>query len=193
MRDRLAIFDMDGTLIDTCRVNFMSYRKALSEEGIDLTEEYFNKECFGKGYKDYLPPLVNGDADMMERVHKRKAALYDDYLGEAKVNPALEHFIRGMKDMYYMALVTTASRENVYGITEHFGLKDEFDLILTAAEIPKLKPDAEGFLMAMRHFNIPPERTVIFEDSEVGTEAAMRSGAAVMRVERICGIPASLH
>ena len=193
MRDRLAIFDMDGTLIDTCRVNFMSYRKALSEEGIDLTEEYFNRECFGKGYKDYLPPLVNGDPDMVERVHERKVALYDDYLGEAEVNPMLDDFIRGMKEIYYMALVTTASRENVRDVTEHFGLNDKFDLILTAAEIRKLKPDPEGFLMAMRHFDIPPERTVIFEDSEVGIEAAMRSGAAVMRVMRICGTPANLH
>lgn len=191
MRDRLAIFDMDGTLIDTCRVNFMSYREALAEEGISLTFEYFRTECFGKGYKDYLPPLTGDDSDIIERVHDRKVGLYDKYLGEAELNLALVDFIRGMKELYNMALVTTASKRNVYDIVEHFDLKKDFDLILTAADIPKLKPDPEGFLMAMRHFDIPPERTVIFEDSRVGTEAAMRSGAAVMKVERISGIPAS--
>ena len=36
--------------------------------------------------------------------------------------------------------------------------------------------------MAMRHFGAAPSDTVIFEDSDAGIEAAMKSGAAVMRV-----------
>lgn len=185
MRDHLAIFDMDGTLIDTRRVNFLSYREALSEEGFDLSEDYFYNECFGMGYKDYLPPITGDDEALLERVHDRKIGLYDKYIPEAKLNTALYDFILGMRDKYYMALVTTASKKNVYDIVDSFGLREYFDLILTAADIPKLKPDPEGFLMAMRHFGIPAERTVIFEDSKVGLEAAERSGAAVMKVVKI--------
>ncbi len=185
MKDKLAIFDMDGTLIDTCMVNFRSYSKALSEEGIDITYEYFEKNCFGKGYKDYLPPLIGDDREMLERIHKRKIVLYKEFIGEARLNPVLIDFIRGMKEVYHMALVTTASRDNVLDELKHFGIEKDFDLILAGEDIHKHKPDPEGFIMAMERFGIPPEKTVIFEDSAVGIEAAKRSGAAVMKVERI--------
>ena len=84
-----------------------------------------------------------------------------------------------------MALVTTASKDNVLEELRHFGLENDFDLVLAAEDIPNHKPDPQGFLMAMERFDIPPERTVIFEDSPVGIEAAKRSGASVMKVERI--------
>lgn len=185
MRDKLAIFDMDGTLIDTCIVNFKSYQAALAEENIGLTYEYFKRECFGKGYKDYLPPMIGDDKEMLERVHKRKIGLYKDYINEAKINFALLDFIKNMKASYYMALVTTASKENVYNMIESFELTDDFDLVLTAQDIPKHKPDPQGFLMAMDQLKIPPERTVVFEDSEVGIKAALSSGASVLRVEKM--------
>ncbi|MBQ7584050.1 MAG: HAD family phosphatase [Lachnospiraceae bacterium] len=185
MRDKLAIFDMDGTLIDTCMVNYRSYQAALSEEGIELTYDYFVRECFGKGYKDYLPPVIGDDADILERIHQRKIGLYKDYINEARLNSTLVDFVRGMRDSYYMALVTTASKDNVLEELKHFGLENDFDLVLAAEDIPNHKPDPQGFLMAMERFDIPPERTVIFEDSPVGIEAAKRSGASVMKVERI--------
>ncbi len=182
---KLAIFDMDGTLIDTCMVNFYSYREALAESGYELTREYFEKECFGKGYKDYLPPIIGKDKDLLEKIHERKISLYDKYIGEARLNPVLYDFMGGMKGLYHMALVTTASKKNVYDMVEHFNLGCLLELILTSAEITKLKPDPEGFLMAMDHFKIPPERTVVFEDSDVGIEAAKRCGATVFRAVQI--------
>ena len=182
---KLAIFDMDGTLADTLMVNFRSYERALKEEGVVLTYECYMQKCFGRGYRDFLPEIVNGDREAVERVHDRKSALYPDYIPGAKLNEALAAFIRSAKDLYYMAVVTTAARVNVERILDYFSLLEDFDLILTAEDIPRLKPDPMGFLMAMEHFGVTAEDTVIFEDSEPGLEAAEAVGAGIMKVVKI--------
>ena len=67
---------------------------------------------------------------------------------------------------------------------EYFKKKELFDLILTGDDIKKSKPDPEGFLTAMKYFEIEPKDTLIFEDSPVGIEAANKSGATVFVVNK---------
>ena len=45
MKTRLALFDLDGTLYDTRRVNFLSYQKALEQFGYTMDYEYFANQC----------------------------------------------------------------------------------------------------------------------------------------------------
>lgn len=180
----LAIFDMDGTLFDTCGVNFESYRMALMEAGVVLDENYFNKECFGKNYRDFLPPLLIDRPDLLESVHKRKIELYHSCIGKARKNKALFDYIVSVGKNTHIALVTTASKKNVMEILQYFDAAALFELILTQEDLTRMKPDPQGFLMAMEHFGAAAQDTVIFEDSDVGIEAAMRSGASVLRVMR---------
>ena len=56
--------------------------------------------------------------------------------------------------------------------------------MLTHDDIVNSKPDPEGFLKAMKFFNARPQETIIFEDSEVGLQAAERSGAFYYRTYR---------
>ena len=77
--------------------------------------------------------------------------------------------------------MTTASKENCREILGALNIMDIFDLILTHDDIEKVKPDPEGFLKAMQYFKAKPEETIIFEDSDVGIEAAKQSGAFYYR------------
>lgn len=56
------------------------------------------------------------------------------------------------------------------------------DGILSGLDIPTPKPAPDCFLEAMRREGCTPAETLIFEDSEIGLEAARRSGAAYIRV-----------
>ena len=159
-KKKLAIFDMDGTLVDTKDVNFYAYREALEEEGFSLSYEYYCKFCNGRHYTVFLPPLVGEDRELLTRIHNKKKAAYSKYLEKAKSNLHLISLIRIMKQEYYCALVTTASRKNCEELLNTFGLMELFDLILT-----------------MKHFNISTEQTIIFEDSETGIKAAEQTGA----------------
>lgn len=110
-------------------------------------------------------------------MHSAKKTAYKKYLDNAVLNKGLVDIIRLMKPEYKTAVVTTASKENCYDILKQFNLDDLFDLVLTREDIEKTKPNPEGFIKAMNFFGVAPEDTIIFEDSDVGLEAAKNSGA----------------
>ncbi|MCR5746142.1 MAG: HAD family hydrolase [Lachnospiraceae bacterium] len=183
MKNRLAIFDMDGTLIDTLMINYESYRCALKEAGRDIDFEFYRDECFGKNYRDFLPKLTGNDPEIINKVHKRKLELYSQCFDMGHVNETLKDFIIGCRDKYYMAVATTATRSGVVDILTHFGLIDYFDRIYTQEDVTRYKPDPEVFLKCMSDFGVGSENTVIFEDSKVGLEAAYATKASVIRIE----------
>ena len=53
-RNKLAMVDLDGTLIFTGRANYAAYRQALAEAGFALAEETFQTRCEGRSYRDFL-------------------------------------------------------------------------------------------------------------------------------------------
>lgn len=180
----LAIFDLDGTLFNTNDVNYYAYKQALKEFGFDLDYDYFCKECNGKHYKIFLPQIATDEEEIMELIHERKMDLYKTYLGSAKVNTHLFNLLETMKNNYYIALVTTASKRSCYDIIEKFDKIPLFDLILTQEDVKKVKPNPEGFLKAMNYFSMKPENTIIFEDSNIGIEAARETGSTVLVVDK---------
>lgn len=180
----LALFDLDGTLFDTSDVNYFAYKDALSPFGVELDKEYFVTKCNGRHYTEFLPYIM-GNVDHIEEVHRAKKTTYVNNLDKARDNKHLFNVIKGMKSEYHLAVVTTASRQNTLDILKHFGYEDLFEYLITQEDITRVKPDPEGFLMAMQHFGIDAEHTVIFEDSEVGITAAKATGATVMIVGKM--------
>lgn len=183
-KNKLILCDLDGTLFDTSEVNYQSYKKALNKLGYELDYDFFMKECYGKHYKEFLPK-INLTKEEMEKVHIIKKNIYKDNLKYTKINTHLFNIIELSKKEYYLALVTTASKKNSKEILEFFKKYEIFDLFITSEDVKNKKPDPEGFIKAMNYFNINPQDTLIFEDSDVGIEAAQKSGAYVMKIEKI--------
>jgi len=176
-KEKLAIFDLDGTLFDTRDVNYHAYKKALKEYGYTLDYQFFCKDCNGRHYKDFLPLIVSGDMCIVDMIHKAKIELYQNYLKFAKPNYHLINIARLIRSEYYTAIVTTASKNNCLQLLGYFSVTNYFDHIYSQEDISKAKPNPEGFVTAMNDFGIEPENTVIFEDSDAGITAAKFSGA----------------
>ncbi|GGJ00884.1 HAD family hydrolase [Paenibacillus hunanensis] len=185
MSKKLAIFDLDGTLFDTREVNYLSYKHALANQGFDLDYNFYTEQCNGKYYKEYLPLIIpNITEEMMEDIHHDKKNAYFNNLGVSKVNEHLFNIISNLKTDYHIALVTTASKTNCMDILNYFSKTNEFELIITHNDVEKVKPDPEGFFKAMSYYNMSAENTIIFEDSEIGIEAAIRTGATVFTITK---------
>lgn len=180
---KLIILDMDGTLFDTTDVNYYSYKEAIAEYGYDVDHDFYRYECNGKHYKDFLPLFATDDAVLMEKIHEKKKELYPKYLGKARLNETLWQIVKKVAgDECKLALVTNASKQNVFDILTTFGIKDDFDYIMTQEDIKKPKPDPQSFVDTIKYFGVKPSETLIFEDSPVGLEAARLSGAEYYQV-----------
>lgn len=186
MKTKLAIFDLDGTLFDTRKVNYQAYKLALDAYGVPLDYEEFASMFNGRLYKTYMPQLMGdviGTDENIEDAHNRKIKEYPKFLKDAVKNESLFAMIDCMKDEFHIALVTTGATENVYQILDYFNVRDKFELILTQNDVEKKKPDPEGFLKAMKQFNVAAENTIVFEDSDVGLKAAKAAGCVAYIVK----------
>lgn len=182
-KKKLAMFDLDGTLFNTCDVNFYAYREALKAFNIELDYEYFQRECNGKKYTQFLPEICGFADERLMEIHRLKKENYARFLSKAVINAELFDILEGIRNQYHIALVTTASKKNTMELLRAFHKEDTFDFILTQDDIEKPKPDPEGFLKVQAYFNVSAEDTIIFEDSEAGLAAALQCTKKVYMVK----------
>ena len=186
MKNRLAIFDLDGTLYDTDGINYAAYQKAVEDEGYDLSYPYFMEHCRGIYYRVFLPPIIPGCTEEdMTRIYRRKQEEYPRHLDKVKRNEHLFAIMEALRPDYHIALATAATGFSVNAILTHFNAEKLFDYIVTQEDVRAVKPDPECFLKAMEHFGIGAENTLIFEDAPIGIQAAEKTGASVMRIVKI--------
>ena len=183
---KLLIFDMDGTIIDSANANFHAYSTALAEVGIILTRDFFDVECFnGQHYTQFMPLLMpNHSMDEIKAVHKRKQEIYANSLHMLTIHPYMMKLIQENHHQIPLALGTGAARVAVDNVLPSIGLENAFDYIVTGDDTINKKPHPECFLKIMEHFGVSPQDTVIFEDSDIGLEAARASGAWVLKVDQ---------
>ena len=177
------LFDLDGTLVDTWEVNFLSYRDALREADIACPRSAFAHH-FGEHWRTFLPQLSGTtDLDLLQRIHRRKQDLYRDHLVHARLNENLARLLQGGRGHRSTGLVTTASRANVEILLGHFQLTDCFDCIITGDDVKNSKPAPDGYLACLGILGASADASIAFEDSPTGIAAARAAGLAVVVVE----------
>ncbi|HEX4608664.1 MAG TPA: HAD-IA family hydrolase, partial [Urbifossiella sp.] len=66
----------------------------------------------------------------------------------------------------------------------HLGIREWFNATVTAEDTARHKPEPDVFLEAARRLGVPPGACVVFEDTDIGLEAARRAGMAGVDVRR---------
>ena len=179
---KAIITDFDGTLVDTFEANLRAYQKAFQEVGLNLTAERY-RECFGYRYDRFMQEMGVTDKTIADSIKKHKKKYYPEYFEYLKPNIALINLIAGIKKMGgKTAIASTARKENLMNAVNFLGIAQYFDLILAGIDVKKGKPDPEIYLKSMAALGVTPDETFIFEDSQVGIDAAKASGASYMIV-----------
>ena len=183
MQIKLILLDFDGTLANTARANTVSYVEALREEGIPLTEQEYRQKYFGMRCPEFLRDKGISDATQAQRIRQRKIEIYPTHFDMVTLNEPLWNFVQSFRRNGGRAwVVSTGHPANVRNAMHYLGIESDIDGILTSDDVARSKPAPDAFWKAMQIEGVTPAETLIFEDSEIGLQAAAASGAAYFKV-----------
>lgn len=177
------IFDLDGTLFDSTEANIKAYSLAFQAVGLELDVNKY-RQLFGLRFPEMMQAIApTADETARQKIKAAKAEYYQANLQLVQPNIGLLAFVESAKSHYSMALVTTASRKNVDALLKNF-LPDQrlFELVVTGEDVKQGKPDPECYLLAASKLGVEPKQCLVFEDSDVGLEAARQAGMPTIRI-----------
>ncbi|HEX2481476.1 MAG TPA: HAD family phosphatase [Methylomirabilota bacterium] len=181
---RVAVFDMDGVLVNNSRFHREAWRRLAREEGFALTDPEFWRQAIGRPVDEAVPRILGRLVTREEaaRLARRKTALYHELAdGHAEPVPGVVEFVHALAVAGVpRALATSAVADSAARILEGLGLAGAFTVQVTAGHVRRGKPDPEVYLTAAARLGVLPAACVVFEDAVVGVEAARRAGMAVV-------------
>jgi beta-phosphoglucomutase family hydrolase len=173
------IFDLDGTLADTMPYHFRGWRMACQKFGADIDTAFLRKHTGTPGWiiaeeiikKCNLTGRVTIDQIMDEK-------LMQFYKEQHLVKPILPvvEIVKKYWGKIPMSVGTGGHREAVERTLEITGLRKYFDIIITANDVQNFKPHPETFLKCASMMKIEPALIEVFEDGDLGIEAAINAG-----------------
>lgn len=183
MRIKGAIFDMDGTIIDS--LMFWDYlwwcigEKYMGDAEFKPSEE-IDKKVRTMVYDDamaYFKDCYNVPVDMDEFISFASSGISEFYKDVAKVKPGADRLLASLKEKNIKLCLAsaTAMAEVKYALECHDLLK-YFDLVLSCADIGVGKDKPDIYIKARCFMDLSQEDICVFEDSYVALETAKKAG-----------------
>lgn len=171
------IFDIDGTICDTMPVHYIAWRQTAAEHGIEFTPENFVEVIGVPAFQtsQFIKAKFKADFDEMEFT-LMKEERYEQNMHEAKPIEPVIKIIRENKGKLPMACGTGGSQYLAWKTLEIAGVKDCFEHVVAAEDVVNHKPFPDTFLKAAELIGVQPSDCEVFEDGQLGLQAAERAG-----------------
>jgi beta-phosphoglucomutase-like phosphatase (HAD superfamily) len=177
------LFDCDGTIADSMPLHYVAWKRVLAEWNCEFSEQLF----YSWGGMPVAEIIANlnvreGLAMPVEEVKHRKEALYFELLPELQAVPEVLEHIEFSHGHIPFAVVSGSTRDSVTKSLEVLGILDKFETLVCAGEYTRSKPDPEPFLIAAERLGVEPKDCLVFEDTEMGIQAATAAGMASVKI-----------
>ncbi len=177
---RAFIFDLDGTLADTMPSHYIAWTRIAARHGLTFPEARF--------YSLGGVPTAKIAAMLIEEAGlsldpgaialEKEQAYFDSLAAGAGVQPiepvlalARRHRAEGP-----LAVASGGVRRVVVRTLEALGITDWFAAVVVAEDTVRHKPEPDVFLEAARRLHADPATCTVYEDTDIGLEAAHRAG-----------------
>lgn len=171
------IFDCDGTLVDSMPIHFLAWYKTMQRYGMVLPEDRFYALGGMPSHRiiELLAAEQSVTVDAVLAAHEKEQAFLDLIHLLKPIEPVMavarEH--RGRKPI---AVASGGFRRIINHQLELVECINWFDAIVTAEDTQRHKPEPDVFLEAARRLGVNASECIVFEDADLGVEAAKRAG-----------------
>ncbi len=177
------IFDCDGTLTDSMPTHYLAWKQAFDSHNVAFSVERFYS--LAGMPSDRIIRLMSEEAGVPLDQHAMSVEKEENFLKLLDQVPPVAKVVelaRREKGRRKLAVASGGFRWVIDQQLAHIGLGEWFDAIVTAEDTERHKPHPDVFLEAARRMGVAPENCVVFEDAELGLEAARRAGMAAIDV-----------
>ncbi|MEU6091622.1 HAD family hydrolase [Streptomyces sp. NPDC047085] len=188
-RDRAAVFDVDGTLVDTNHLHVVTWWEAFRRAG-HLVPTHAIHRAVGLGSDDLVahllgdgPALSADEAEDLSTAHK---VLYGQYFERLSALPGAARLLRHLAgDGWKVVLATSAGGDELSALRSAIDADDAITATTSADDVTEGKPAPEPVEQALELAGVPAERAVFVGDTVWDMRAGSRAG--VRCVALLCG------
>ena len=187
---KAILFDMDGVLIDAKDWHYEALNRALALFGMAISR-YDHLVTY-----DGLP--TKKKLEMLSRERNLPAALHP-FLNKMKQQYTMELVLNKCKPVFYheyalsrlrndgfrLAVCSNSIRTSIKEMMDRSNLARYLEFMISAQDVNIGKPNPEIYNLAISRMMLKPEECLILEDNEHGIQAAVASGAHLMRIHSI--------
>jgi len=190
-RLRAALFDLDGTLIDSATGIASALNHTLRDLGHAPGSETLIRTWIGDGARQLLRQGLQhagGGLPEGEAFEAAHALLMRHYAGslplQARAYPRVEDALHGLHARgVRLALCTNKPQRFIAPLFEALGWNGLFDAVVGGDTLPVHKPDPEPLWHIARGFGFDPVQCVMAGDSRTDAEAARAAGMPLVLVD----------
>ena len=170
------LFDFNGTISDDEGVQCAIFRELFAAQGRPLDEfEYFD-ELAGRSDPEIVERWLGAGHPAAAEVLERRVQLFRERAGDGStVPPHVREAVLRAAERAALAIVSGAARSEVETVLRAAGL-DVFDVIVSAEDVTRGKPDPECYLLALEQLRMRAAAAVAIEDAPPGIAAAKAAG-----------------
>lgn len=177
-----VVFDLDGVLIDSEPVWEQVRRAFVAANGGEWQPDT-QRRLMGMSTAEwaaYLSLGVRLSADEVARgVVERMARRYEDAV---PLMPGAVEAVRRLASRWPLGLASSSPRALIDVVLDRTGLTASFAATVSTEEVPRGKPEPDGYLLAARRLGLAPAACTAVEDSSNGLRSAHAAGMRVIAV-----------